>query len=173
MAEWKKREFLAPSSRPRRVISRLNQFSERCCAQISGSSARDEDTTQSTATTCCNALPHRSGHGADDNDLNVDLRDLFVMAAVSWNDLRSRLLETGPPSDAMKMMDIAARVACLSTKRAGRPAEKQEGKSKAHHIEQVSRNQRVIIIGAPGRANLPFRVLQLANRLATEAFIIW
>jgi len=160
-------EFLGDLRAAAPRISRLNQFSEHWLRSNHGSSARDEEYELISATTCATLLPHRSGNGEDDTistRLARSVREPRVLERPSL-----RLLETGR-FDAMKMMDIAAAVACLSTERAGRQRESKKERARITAFEQVKQNQRVIIIGAPGSGKLPFSSgCQLQIALATEA----
>jgi hypothetical protein len=153
MAEWKKLNFSSTFEPPRRVTSRLNQFTEQLEAlKSSGPSAKDEE----YELTYRDHLLQRffrieAGTVQMTTNLAVDLRDLFVMPRVLERP-KPKKIDAGMPIDDETMMDLAAaRRIFFDKDDAGvQVKQKAEDNKDLSTVEQIKNNKRTTIIGTPG-----------------------
>ena len=108
MAEWQNLNFSSTFELPRRVVNRLNQISDQLSALgSSGQAAADESYELSYRDYLLQRFYRvEAGTVRMTTNLDVDLRELFVMPRVKARPLRKKTADT-EPTDAAALMDLA------------------------------------------------------------------
>jgi hypothetical protein len=176
MAEWQKLNFSSNFELPRRVVNRLNQISEQLdTLGRSGQAAADERYELSYRDYLLQRF-HRveAGTVRMTTNLDVDLRELFVMPRVLARPLAQKA-EDGEPREAAALMDLAAaRRFFAPPDERGIPPEPEKDKDPGiPALEQVKRYPRNATIGVPGSGKSTFlEWLQLKIAAAEEVLLM-
>jgi hypothetical protein len=159
MAEWQRLNFSSTFELPRRVVNRLNQISEQLdTLGRSGQAAADERYELSYRDYLLQRF-HRveAGTVRMTTNMDVDLRELFVMPRVLARPLRKKA-DNVELTDAAALMDLAAARRFFGGEGLGsEPSEATKKEAPAiTALDQVKRYPRNVIIGAPGSGKSTF-----------------
>jgi len=159
MAEWQKLSFSSTFELPRRIVNRLNQISQQIDALGgSGQTAADERYEISYRDYLLQRF-HRveAGTVRMTTNLDVDLRELFVMPRVLPKPVRKRT-KVWQPTDAIALMNLdAAREFFGGRRGRGRLTKPTENKDEGIlALDLVKRYSRSVIVGAPGSGKSTF-----------------
>ncbi len=174
MAEWRKLNFSSTFELPRRVVNRLNQISEQLDALgRSGQAAADERYELSYRDYLLQRF-HRveAGTVRMTTNMDVDLRELFVMPRVLARPLRKKITGT-EPADAAALMDLATARQFFTDGDEHDGRAKRDTKRRILALDQVKRNPHNAIVGAPGSGKSTFlEWLQVKLASVEEEFVI-
>ncbi|ETW95225.1 MAG: hypothetical protein ETSY1_31530 [Candidatus Entotheonella factor] len=168
MAEWQKLKFSDTFELPRRVTHRLNQISEQLDAiGQSGTSAADERYELLYRDYLMQRFYRvEAGTVRMTTNLEVDLRELFVMPRVIARPMRS--LHDAEPDEAATLMNLAAARQFFADRNGSDQNEDEQAA-----LEQVRDTALCVIIGAPGSGKSTFlEWLQLQIAAVEEEFVL-
>jgi NACHT domain len=176
MAEWQRLSFSSTFELPRRVVNRLNQISEQLDALgRSGQAAADERYELSYRDYLLQRF-HRveAGTVRMTTNMDVDLRELFVMPYILPRPLREKTDDV-EPTDATALMDLAA--ARRFFRDESIRSEPHESAQKAEEgitaLDQVKSYPRNVIVGIPGSGKSTFlEWLQVKLAAVEEELVI-
>jgi hypothetical protein len=158
MAEWRRLGFSTTFELPRRVVNRLNEISAQMAAMgTAGQAAADERYELSYRDYLLQRFNRvEAGTVKMATNLNVDLRELFVMPRVKERPRAAEAGAGGSP-DPASLMDLAAARRFFGVRAEAGDGKKSEGDEKGvAALEQVKRAARNVIIGAPGGGKSTF-----------------
>ncbi|NER38116.1 MAG: NACHT domain-containing protein [Oscillatoria sp. SIO1A7] len=162
MAEWQKLNFSSTFELPRKVVNRLNEISSQIDAQGRSGRAGSDESYE---------IMHRdyllqrfyqveAGTVRMTTNLNVDLRELFVMPRVAVRQ-SSQDLESGERHALASLMNLAAARRLYenrSRKIQEEALEDSEAKEKLFPtaLEQAKGSARMVVVGLPGMGKSTF-----------------
>ncbi|ETX06723.1 MAG: hypothetical protein ETSY2_15430 [Candidatus Entotheonella gemina] len=154
MAEWQKLNFSDTFELPRRVTNRLNQISEQLDVfGQSGQSAADDRYELLYRDYLLQRFYRvEAGTVRMTTNLEVDLRELFVMPRVMTRPMRS--LHDTEPDDVTTLMDLAAARQFFADR-----SESDRNEDERAALEQVKQAAQCVIVGAPGSGKSTFLLL--------------
>ena len=173
MAEWRKLNFSSAFELLRRVVNRLNQISEQLDALgRAGQSAMDERYELTYRDYLLQRF-HRIEVGTVrmTTNMDVDLRELFVMPRVSAQSLPEEGADA-EPTDATGLMDLAVARESFAERREQSESEAEKDNS-VLALAQVKRYPHNVIVGLPGSGKSTFlEWLQLKIAAVEEEFVM-
>lgn len=165
MAEWQKLNFSSTFELPRKVVNRLNEISSQIDAQgRSGRAGADESyELQYRDYLLQRFYQVEAGTVRMTTNLNVDLRELFVMPRVAVRQF-SQDLESGERHALASLMNLAAarklyeNKSNLYRKVQEEPLEDSEAKERLFPtaLEQAKGSARMVVVGLPGTGKSTF-----------------
>jgi hypothetical protein len=162
MAEWQKLNFSSTFELPRRVVNRLHEISEQINAQGQSGQAGADERYDLLYRDYLLQRFHRveAGTVRMTTNLDVDLRELFVMPRVVVRQL-SKEAKSTQTSASVCLMNLAAARRLYGNRNEHdelkRTATSEEtDKQPSTAFEQVKRSPRTVIVGLPGAGKSTF-----------------